>query len=274
MKRCGLWPIGVCSWSLQKADLLGLAQALNQVGLTRVHLAVGPAAEGQDPDFVEQVKLQGWTLSATMVAFPQEDYSSLESIRRTGGIVPDECWDRNRRLFAEAVRITSDLGVKVLSTHLGFIDHRDKAYARMIRQRTLRLADLAAEQGIGLLLETGQETAADLRAFLESLRHPALGVNFDPANMILYGQGDPVEAVALLAPWIRHVHIKDALWTATPGTWGAEVRWVDGQVNATAFLIALKQTDFAGTLAIERESGDSRIVDIRLAVERLTAFGD
>jgi sugar phosphate isomerase/epimerase len=252
----------------------GVAQALAQVGLSHVHLAVGQAAQAGDMGFVDAVQAQGWTLSATMVAFPQEDYSTLDSIRRTGGIAPDECWDSNRRLFSEAVRITSELGVKVLSMHLGFIDHRDRAYGRMMRERTTHLADVAGGRGIGLLLETGQETAADLRDFLESLDHPALGINFDPANMILYGQGDPLEAVAVLSPWIRHVHVKDALRTAVPGTWGTEVRWGDGQVGSRAFLDRLKGIGFQGTLAIERESGESRIGDIRLAVERLAAYGD
>jgi L-ribulose-5-phosphate 3-epimerase len=274
MKQCGPWPIGVCSWSLQRTDVAALAQALAEVGLSHVNLAVGQASQARDAGFVEAVQARGWTLSATMIAFPQEDYSTLDSIRRTGGIVPGECWDSNRSLFSEAVRITSELGVKVLSMHLGFIDHRDQAYGRMMRERTLRLADAAGERGIGLLLETGQETAADLRAFLESLDHPALGINFDPANMILYGQGDPVEAVALLSPWIRHVHVKDALPTAAQGTWGTEVRWGDGQVDSRAFLDSLQRIGFQGTLAIERESGDSRIEDIRLAVERLASYGD
>jgi L-ribulose-5-phosphate 3-epimerase len=272
MKRCGPWPVGVCSWSLQRTDVPGLAQALRQVGLSHVHWAVGQAA--QDPGSVQAVKDQDWTLSATMVAFPQEDYSTLETIRRTGGIVPDACWPRNRRLFQDAADVTVRVGAAFLSMHLGFIDHHDHAYSRMMRERTLLLADCAAERGIGLLLETGQETASDLRAFLESLGHPALGVNFDPANMILYGQGNPIEAVGVLGPWIRHVHIKDAVGTAIPGTWGTEVRWGDGQVNTRAFLDALRRSGFSGTLAIERESGDSRIEDIRLAVERLTAYGD
>jgi sugar phosphate isomerase/epimerase len=96
-----------------------------------------------------------------------------------------------------------------------------------------------------------------------------MGVNFDPANMILYDKGDPIEAVRVLAPWIKHVHIKDAIRTKTPGQWGAEVPWGDGQVNSGAFLKVLRKVGFAGVLAIEREAGDDRVGDIKLAVERL-----
>jgi L-ribulose-5-phosphate 3-epimerase len=272
MKRCSHWPIGVCSWSLG-TGVAEVGRGMRQLGLSHVHLALGPAMEGQDPGYVSAVQAEDWAITATMIGFPQEDYSTLVTIRRTGGIAPDECWERNRRIFLEAVEVTARLGVKSLSMHLGFINHRDEAYTRKMRERTVYLADRAADQGIILLLETGQETAADLRIFLESLNHPALAVNLDPANMILYGKGDPVAAVEVLSPWIRHVHIKDALQTLLPGTWGTEVRWAEGQVHDKAFLDALKRNGFEGTLAIERESGDSRIEDIQVAVEKLAVYG-
>ena len=59
--------------------------------------------------------------------------------------------------------------------------------------------------------------------FCTELNHPNIGVNFDPANMILYDKGDPVKALHVLAPWMRQVHIKDAKRTKIPGTWGEEV---------------------------------------------------
>jgi sugar phosphate isomerase/epimerase len=123
-----------------------------------------------------------------------------------------------------------------------------------------------------LLLETGQETAEELREFMEKLNHPAIGVNFDPANMILYDKGNPIDAVRVLAPWIKHIHIKDATRTTQPGTWGAEVPWGDGQVGTEAFLNVLKEIGFEGVLAIEREAGDDRFGDIKLAAERLLGF--
>ena len=120
-----------------------------------------------------------------------------------------------------------------------------------------------------LLLETGQETAADLRRCLEDLNHPALRVNFDPANMILYGKGYPIAAVRTLAPWIKHVHIKDAVQSAVPGKWGSEVPWGDGEVGSNEFIQTLEEIGYTGALAIEREAGDTRKNDIKLAVNRL-----
>ena len=123
-----------------------------------------------------------------------------------------------------------------------------------------------------LLLETGQETAAHLRDFLEEINHPAIGVNFDPANMILYDMGDPIEAVKILAPWIKHIHIKDAVRTTNPGTWGQEVIWGNGQVQPDKFLHALEKVNYKGVLAIEREAGDNHLDDIQLTVQRLNSF--
>ena len=157
--------------------------------------------------------------------------------------------------------------------HAGFIDENDISYSEKFYERIISLAEAAGEKNIMLLLETGQETAEELRGFLEELDHPAIGVNFDPANMILYDKGNPIEAVRVLAPWVRHIHVKDANRTTQPGTWGAEVPWGNGQVQTEAFLNALEEIEFDGTLAIEREAGDDRFGDVKLAAERLSSYG-
>jgi L-ribulose-5-phosphate 3-epimerase len=256
-------PIGICSWSLHN-NPFEVFQTLEETGLTHLHLEL--VAMGL---FQEAINESDWTISCTMLAFPQEDYSTLDSIRETGGIVPDDCWAVNRALVVDAIEKTAGMGVGLLSFHAGFIDHTDAEGYQTFRVRMRELADAAQAKGIALLLETGQETAQYLRSFLEELDHPALGVNFDPANMILYGKGDPIEAVRVLAPWIKHVHIKDAVASKTPGEWGTEVPWGDGEVDCMAFIQALEEIGYAGALAIEREAGDSRIDDIKLAVERL-----
>jgi sugar phosphate isomerase/epimerase len=269
--KCKDWPIGICSWSLQ-TDVAGVADAMDKIGIEHVHLAVRAAVEENGDDYLAAVQKQNWTVSCTMIDFPQEDYSTLESIKVTGGIVPDEYWEQSRRLFLGAVEVTAKLGVKCLAMHAGFIDESDPAYTKKFYDRIKCLADAAGQKGIMLLLETGQEMAEELKHFLEELDHSAVGVNFDPANMILYDKGNPIDAVRVLAPWIKHIHIKDATRTTQPGTWGAEVPWGDGQVGTEAFLNVLKEIGFEGVLAIEREAGDDRFGDIKLAAERLLGF--
>jgi len=264
---CLDWPISVCTWSLGN-DF----DKIKQAGVDCVHLALAPALADNGSQYLKQFAESNLKISATMINFPQEDYSTLESIKITGGIVPDDCWQTNRDTVFKAIEKTSELNAKYLSMHFGFIESHNPARAKTLIDRTKMLADKAGEHNVVLLMETGQETAEELGEFLEKLHHNALGVNFDPANMILYGKGNPVEAVGVLGPWIKHVHIKDALHTKTPGTWGSEVAWGTGEVDADKFLKVLKKNGFPVVLAIEREAGDNRLGDIKTAVEKLKVF--
>ncbi|NLX98520.1 MAG: sugar phosphate isomerase/epimerase [Rhodopirellula sp.] len=270
--QCNGWPVGVCSWSL-RSDVDGVAAAMRRLEIDHVNLALKPAFREGGDAYLTAVGRQAWTITATTIGFFQEDYSSLASIRATGGIVPDQQWPENCQMVVRAAEITAQWGVGYLTMHAGFLESDEAAKAGKIRDRLRRLADAVGGQGLMLLLETGQETAACLRALLEELNHPALGVNFDQANMILYGKGDPVEAVRMLGPWIKHVHIKDAIRAARQGDWGVEMPWGEGEVGAEAFLRALREVGFAGSLAIEREAGDNRLGDIQLAAERLQKAG-
>ena len=132
---------------------------------------------------------------------------------------------------------------------------------------------LVGGQGIDLVFETGQETAGDLWAFLDHLEDRGvtnLGVNFDPANMILYDKGDPIEALRRLLPRVRSIHIKDAVRTDTPGEWGAEAVVGEGQVDWPAFLRVLAEGGYAGDLLVEREWGDDRVGAARTAIDVIT----
>ncbi|AQT69513.1 L-xylulose 5-phosphate 3-epimerase [Anaerohalosphaera lusitana] len=267
MIKCDNWPTGVCSWSASD-NLETLGQLRSELGLEHLHLHAVPAIGSEGDKFLRAIKEQGWQVTCTMVSFEQEDYSTLDAIKRTGGIVPDESWDENRQRVLRSIDVTADLGVQLLSFHLGFIDMEDEAYRTKLSERILLLADAAKAKGVRLLLETGQESASELRAFLESLNHDSLGVNFDPANMLLYDKGDPVEAVKTLGGLIEHVHIKDAL----AAQWGKETPWGDGDVDTQAFLTALKEIGYDGALAIERECGKSRFEDVKKAIDRLVKF--
>lgn len=270
--------VGVCSWSFQE-PITKVAERMEAMDVKGIHLALGPflapdkrhgAAENAEAlDFVKRQIASGkWKLMSTMIGFPQEDYSTLESIRKTGGIVPDANWEQNKALVAKAAKLTKELGAPYLSLHAGFLDERDpKAYATFV-ERVTWMRDECRRNGVGLILESGQETAPDLAAFM--VKVPGVGINFDPANMILYGKGNPTDALRTLMPWIRQVHVKDAVATKTPGTWGTEVPWGDGEVGGKAFLSALEDLGYKGNYLIEREGGSQRAADIALAAERLT----
>ena len=262
--------LAVCSWSLQPATPQELIDAVKDLGLARVQLALDPLREspavwGHCGALMRQ---QGIALVSGMFGTVGEDYSSIESIARTGGVVPDETWNQNWSNIQVIADIAHQLDLRLVTFHAGFLPHdeADPAFARL-RQRIALLADLFAAKGIDLAFETGQETADTLRMFLEKLGCPNVGVNFDPANMILYDKGDPIEALRVLAPWLKQCHIKDALRTKVPGTWGEEVAAGTGEVNWPAFFALLEELGFAGWCSIEREAGNQRAADIRAAME-------
>lgn len=273
-------PVAVCSWSYQK-PLRAVAEEMRRIGVRHVHLALQPFLEGDARHgaaegalargYVEGLIDGGaWTVTAAMLSFPYEDYTTPATIRKTGGIVPDAHWAANRARIRAAARLAAQFKAPYLTLHAGYLDATRPSAVATFTDRVKFLADVCGENGLRLLLETGQETADHLVRFLSSVK--GVGVNFDPANMLLYGMGDPVAAVAKLAPWIRHVHAKDALPSPQPGVvWGREVPWGDGRVDAPAFLAALARAGYAGALAVEREDGARRADDIALAVRRLRA---
>jgi sugar phosphate isomerase/epimerase len=265
IKAKNRWPISVCSWSL-RAETNELPAIIKDFGSPQVHLAIGDLIA--TPAVAEKLA-EELTISATMIGFAQEDYTTLETIKQTGGVLPDDSWESNLMLIKSGIELTAKMNVKFMTFHAGFIDESNPEVFTKMTERIRTVADIAAANGIILLMETGQETSADLAAFMRQMDHAALGVNFDPANMILYDKGDPIDAIKQLSPWIKHIHIKDAVKASEKGEWGAEVPWGDGEVGGKAFLDALNATGFNGALAIEREGGAQRIKDIRKAIERL-----
>lgn len=260
--------LAVCSWSLQPPTPQDLIAKLKDTAISRVQLALDPLREtpavwGQARALFQQ---HGIEIISGMFGCVGEDYSSLDTIRVTGGIAPDPTWEQNLENVKATAPLARQLGLKLVTFHAGFVPHEeaDPNYAKML-DRLRTVADVFAAEEIELGLETGQETAPVLRDLLKVIGRPNLGVNFDPANMILYDKGNPIEALRTLGPWIRQVHIKDAVRTKTPGTWGEEVPAGTGQVDWRAFFNTLKEIGFNGNFVIEREAGNDRVGDIKIA---------
>lgn len=260
--------LAVCSWSLQPTGPDDLVQKLKATGIARVQLELDPLRDAPKiwGDTEKIFREAGVTIVSGMVRCLGEDYATLDSIRVTGGIAPDATWEQNVKNISAAAAIAKKMGLKLVTFHAGFLppDESHPTFAKM-RQRLDTVADIFMVQNILLGLETGQETAQELAALLHKLNHPNIGVNFDPANMLMYDKGDPVKALHTLAPWIRQVHIKDAKRTKTPGTWGEEVPIGKGEVDWRGFFTTFKHVVFNVNLVIEREFGNSRAADIRAA---------
>jgi L-ribulose-5-phosphate 3-epimerase len=155
----------------------------------------------------------------------------------------------------------------LVSFHAGFLPHATKDPERAVMLERLRaISREFTEQGVAVAFETGQERAETLAGVLDELG-PSAGINFDPANMILYGMGDPVAALRALARRVRQVHVKDARSACVPGTWGEEVPAGTGEVDWRAFFAALDAAGLEVDLMIEREAGDDRSADIARAAK-------
>ena len=270
--------VGICSWSW-RLPMKGVAEEMEKAGVKGIQLALGPfiapderhgAAEGAETlEFVTAKIASGeWKLMSTMVAAVGEDYTTLETIRKTGGIVPDQNWEANKKIVSAGAKLTQELGCKYMLMHAGFLDESDPVALAKYVERVSWMRDECRKYGVTLILESGQETAEDLAKFMAKV--PGLGINLDPANMILYGKGKPLEALRILRPWIRQIHVKDARFTKVPGTWGEEVPWGDGEVGGKEFVKALERCGFRGNYVVEREGGDDRPGDICRAVKSLT----
>ncbi|MEM1097259.1 MAG: sugar phosphate isomerase/epimerase family protein [Planctomycetota bacterium] len=271
--------LGVCSWSLQAGDPSATVERVRATGLSRVQLSMTPAFDDAPTwgGVFDALRDAGIEIVSGMIGPYGEDYSSLASIRQTGGVVPDATWERNRAMCEGVAELAKRHGVKTLTFHAGFIPHdpADPVFTT-VRDRLAMIAAMCFERGVDLLLETGQETADDLTAFLDVLDETmgleigrGVGVNFDPANMLLYGKGDPIAALTKLIPRVRQVHIKDAVASGQAETWGSEEAVGTGQVDWPAFLAVLKDAGYGGELVIEREAGDARVEDVRAAAAHL-----
>lgn len=268
--------VGVCSWSLRPENSRDLVEKVRRTGVAAVQLALTPSVErpAEFADAAGRLREAGITVLSGMLETVGEDYATIARIAETGGVRPDATWPATRARAEAVARLAGSLSLPLVTFHAGFLPHdrRDPERARMIA-RLREVIDLFGAQGVAVAFETGQEPAATLAECLVELERPTVGVNFDPANMILYGAGDPVAAIGRLAPWVRQVHVKDALPSGRPGAWGSEVPVGTGAVDWNAFLAAVHHLPRAVDLVIEREAGDDRIGDVRIAAEVLGHLG-
>ncbi len=264
--------MGVCSWSLQPATPEELAARLREIGARATQLALDPIRSGawSASETLDRLSAAGIAVPSGMISMAGEDYSTLESIRETGGVRSEAHWEENLAAAAAGARLAREMGIRLVSFHAGFLPEApyDPLRSTMIR-RLRQIVDAFSGCAVDVALETGQETVETLLDVLEELDRRTVGVNFDPANMILYDKGDPVAALKALAPHVRQIHLKDARRTQRPGEWGVETPIGEGQVPWPAFAQAVRAARLRCNLMIERESGADRAGDVAAAVKRL-----
>jgi sugar phosphate isomerase/epimerase len=266
--------IGVCSWSLQVKNVPELRRLLDQLGIDVIQIACGDPhhASWDEGDAMPQAaRAAGFRMSGAMLGFPGEDYTTPQTIQKTGGFGDPALRPERLKCLEWGLKRTKELGLSDIMFHGGFLPEPSSPDRKPFLDTLAKAAEMARTLGITIALETGQETANLLRRTLDDLKCPNVKVNFDPANMILYDMGDPIRAVETLGPDIRSVHVKDANATKVKGTWGEEVPLGQGQANIRLFVQTLKKVGYKGPLVIEREVGTQpeRIRDVAHGIKYL-----
>lgn len=222
----------------------------------------------------DALEVASFHIFTVFAAYNGEDYADIPTVQRTVGFIPAATRAEREARTLEVSDFAAVLGAPGIATHIGFVpeDHSDPDYIA-VRDMVRRICDHAAQHGQTFALETGQEPAAVLLHFLEDTSRENLGINFDPANMILYGTGDPIEALDVLGPHIFSVHAKDGNWPAKdiPGALGEEQPLGQGAVGIPRFIGKLREIGYTGPVSIEREASDpaQRLIDIAAGLDLL-----
>jgi len=183
----------------------------------------------------------------------------------TIGLVPREYRAQRIAHFKEVSDFAVKAKIPAVQGHCGFIPENpnDAAYQEAV-EAIRTVAAYCRQNGQKFRCETGQETPITLVRAIRDIGLDNVGVNFDAANLIMYGKANPVDAVEILGPYIQGVHAKDGLYPTEPKQLGKEVPIGDGKVNFPVLIARLKQIGYRNPLTIEREiSGEKQTADIQ-----------
>jgi sugar phosphate isomerase/epimerase len=250
---------------------------IRAMGFTTVQMGCPP------PEFWSGEKLQmikeavaksGVRVTTVFMGFRGESYADIPTVRRTVGFVPPETRAERLEVGKRICDFAHELGVETVAAHIGFVpeDSSDPNYKEALSV-VREIADYCKARSMRFALETGQEAGEVLLRFLRELGRDNVKVNFDPANMILYGSGDPIEALELVGSYVVGVHCKDGNWPTQADQLGHEMPLGQGQVGIERFVGKLVEIGYRGPLTIEREiTGEQQAADIMKARDLLESL--
>jgi len=189
----------------------------------------------------------------------------------TIGLVPADMRNRRTAALINAAHVAAGIGVQSITTHVGFIPEfpGDEDYYGTLQALKAVAATCAAE-GIDFWFETGQETPVTLLRMIQDIGEDNVGINLDPANLLMYGKGNPIDAVDVFGQYVRGMHAKDGEYPTDGTSLGVEKPLGEGRVNFPELMPKLKEKGFCGAVTIEREiAGPQQIADIKHAMKLL-----
>ena len=230
--------------------------------------------KGKADEWNAALRDEDFLATTAVCSYRGEDYADIPTVKRTVGLVPHGTRAERVARTKEVATFASALGIKSVACHIGFVPHDPKnpLYAEVIGVAR-DICDHCASAGQSFTLETGQEPAEILLRFLGDVDRPNLNINFDPANMILYGTGDPIDALRVLGKKVVSVHCKDGDWPPKndPNALGKERALGQGSVGFPRFIATLKEVGYEGILTLEREeqNQEQRSADVRSGLKLL-----
>jgi sugar phosphate isomerase/epimerase len=244
-----------------------------EAGFPTVQLVVPPKEWLEEPKRGELEKAiadSGIRVTSVAAVYVGENYADVEAVRETVGLLPEATRAGRIADTKRCADFAHEVGAPNVSSHIGYVpeDRADPTYGALVGA-VQEICDYLQRRRMNFCLETGQESAGGLRQFIADVSRENLKVNFDPANMIAYGTGDPVEALEVLAEFLRGVHVKDASWPEGEGQLGEEKRLGEGEVGIERFLAKLKQIGYEGPLTIEREIPGEQQMEDFLSAKKL-----
>lgn len=226
-------------------------------------------------DFVNEAKAEyGIEISALWCGWEGPSIWNFYDGPLTLGLVPAAYRFKRLENLMKGSDFAKKIGVTDMITHVGFLPENPSSseYADLLSALRF-IAGYCKDNGQNFLFETGQETPVTLLRTIEDIGTGNLGINLDPANLILYGKANPVDALRVFGKYVRGVHAKDGIYPTDGRDLGKEMPLGEGLVNFPAFIKMLKEVGFDGALTIEREiSGEQQIKDVLAAKKYLESL--
>lgn len=249
--------LGLCCRDVDYLELGAQFEQAKRLGFTNVQIAMWQM-EHLTPEYAKQVKelLEKYGLTCTEVwcGWSKPAFWDFKNGPSSLGLVPAEYRFIRLQELLKGAAFARELGVTDIITHLGFIpqDPTDSNYVGLIHALKHLTAELK-KYGQFFSFETGQETPLIVRRCIEDVGADNIGVNYDPGNLLIYGNANPVDGLDLLGAYVRSVHAKDATYPKSGYELGEEMVMGEGQANMTAFVEKLKACGFKGVMSIEHE---------------------
>ena len=237
---------------------------VQRLGLPTAQIFVDRFEPGLSVRLRQALDKHGIEPTALVVGGPGKEVWDFYQGPLTIGLVPPETRAARIAHLREASDLAKQCGILAVQTHCGFIPENpnDPLYKETVAA-IREVSRYCRNNGQNFRYETGQETPITLVRTILDVGTDNQGVNFDLANLILYGKANPADAIEIFAPHIQGIHAKDGLWPTNPRDLGTEVPIGKGKVDFPRIIGRLRELNYRGAVTIEREiSGPQQVEDV------------